>query len=202
MLILRSSPASPFVRKIRLAANLLGLDGNIRNEEADVTSPADTVRKQNPLGKIPVLILEDGMALYDSRVILEYLDHLAGGGRIIPADPRARFAALRLQALCDGLLDAAILQIYETRWRKAEHHEPKWVAHQAEKVERALAALEADPPGLDPLPNVGQIALAAALGYLDLRFGGKWRADRPRLVQWLDAFAARVPAFAQTRIAA
>lgn len=202
MMILRWSPASPFARKIRVATNLLGLDNEVRIEEADTNNPSDTLRQQNPLGKLPVLILEDGTALHDSRVILEYLDYRAGGGRIIPTEPNARFAALRLQSLCDGIMDAAIMQIYETRWRKAEHFEPKWVAHQADKVTRALASLEASPPPLEQTPTVGQIALAAALGYLDLRFGGKWRADHPRLVKWLDAFEARVPAYAQTRIAA
>jgi glutathione S-transferase len=201
-MILRTAPASPFGRKIRLAAGLLGLEDKIRIEPADTTDPADSMRQQNPIGKIPILILEDGTRLYDSRVILEYLDHQAGGGRIIPSDLRARFQALTLQALCDGLMDAALLQVYEGRWRRADRHEPKWVDHQAQKVARALAALESDPPALGDRLDVGHIALAAALGYLDLRFGGHWRADHPRLVQWLDAFAARVPAYAATRVAA
>jgi glutathione S-transferase len=202
MMILRSAPPSPFVRKIRLALSLLGLEDEVRVENTDTNDPADGVRTQNPLGKIPVLVLDDGSTLFDSRVILEYLDHRAGGGRIIPRESKARFAALRLQALCDGIMDAAIIQIYEGRWRGADRHEPKWLEHQSGKVARALATLEADPPGLDETPHVGQIALAAALGYLDLRFGGKWRSDHPRLVAWLDAFAARVPAFSETRIAA
>ncbi len=108
-MILRSSPASPFARKVRIAASLLGLDDRIDVRETDLNSPDDAIRKQNPLGKIPALVLDDGTVLYDSRVILEYLDHLAGGGRIIPREPKARFAALRLQALCDGVLDAGIL---------------------------------------------------------------------------------------------
>jgi glutathione S-transferase len=146
MLILRSSPASPFVRKIRIAASVLGLDREITIELADTANPGDTVRQQNPLGKIPALVLEDGMVLFDSRVILDYLDHRAGGGKIVPKDAAARFAALRLQALADGLMDASILLIYEGRWRSAERHEPKWVDHQAGKVARALASLEAAPP--------------------------------------------------------
>jgi glutathione S-transferase len=198
MLILRSSPASPFVRKIRIAASVLGLDREITIELADTADPGDTVRQQNPLGKIPALVLEDGMVLFDSRVILDYLDHRAGGGVIIPKEAAARFAALRLQALADGLMDASILLIYEGRWRSAERHEPKWVDHQAGKVARALASLEAAPPQLDAPPNVGQIAVACALGYRDFRFAGTWRKDHPRLVAWLDRFAARVPAFAAT----
>jgi len=199
MLTLRSSPASPFVRKVRIAASLLGLDREITIETADTMNPSDTVRQQNPLGKIPALMLEDGTVLFDSRVILDYLDHRAGGGKIVPKEPAARFAALRLQALADGLMDASILLIYEGRWRPAERHEPKWIDHQAGKVARAFAALEAAPPALDTPPNVGQIALACALGYRDFRFAGTWRNDHPRLVAWLDRFAAQVPAFVATK---
>jgi glutathione S-transferase len=202
MMILRTAPASPFGRKVRVAASLLGLDGDITVEQADTMNAADSLRRQNPLGKIPVLICEDGVTLFDSRVILEYLDHRAGGGRIIPTEPSARFVALRLQAMCDGLMDASLLRLYEGRWRSPERHEAKWVEHQTGKVDRTLAELEAEPPPLDATPHVGQIALACALGYLDLRFEGRWRADHPRLVEWLDRFAARVPAFAATRMAA
>jgi len=197
-MILRSSPASPFGRKVRMAAIILGLDRRIEITKADTTDPADTVRKENPLGKIPALVLDDGEVLYDSRVIVEYLDHLAGGGRVVPNDAKARFAALRLQALADGILDASILQVYEGRWRDAAKHEPKWVEHQAGKVTRALAALEAAPPGRDATPNIGQIAVACVLGYRDFRFAGTWRKDHPRLVKFLDEFAAAVPAFAAT----
>ncbi len=198
MLTLRYSPSSPFVRKVRIAASVLGLDGEIAIDRADTMSPDDTIRQQNPLGKIPALLLEDGTVLFDSRVILEYLDHRAGGGRIIPKNASARFAALRLQALADGIMDASVLLVYEGRWRPPERHEPKWVELQTGKVTRALAALEAAPPGLDATPHVGQIALACALGYRDFRFGDGWRKHHPRLVAWLDGFARHVPAFAAT----
>jgi glutathione S-transferase len=198
-MILRSAPASPFGRKVRIATAILGLDSRITVEPADTVNPADTVRQQNPLGKIPALVLDDGTVLFDSRVILEYLDHLAGGGRIIPAEPTARFSALRLQALADGLMDASILLIYEGRWRDSAKHEPKWVEHQAGKVARALASLEAAPPARDATPTVGQIALACALAYQDFRFHGAWRKDHPRLVTYLEGFAAAVPAFAATK---
>ena len=198
-MILRSALASPFVRKVRIAAGILGLESRITLEPADTVNPTDTVRAQNPLGKIPALVLDDGTVLFDSRVIVDYLDHVAGGGRIVPAEPKARFAALRLQALADGLMDASILVIYEARWRDSAKHEPKWVEHQAGKVARALASLEAAPPARDATRTVGQIALACALGYRDFRFEGSWRKDHPRLVKWLDAFAAAVPAFAATK---
>ena len=202
MMILRSSPPSPFGRKVKLALGILGLENEVTIEIADPTDASDSLRKQNPLGKIPALIIEDGSVLYDSPVILEYLDTRAGGGKIIPKDPKARMAALTLQALCDGILDAGILLVYEGRWRPPEMAVQKWLDHQRGKVERALAALEASPPELDPTPNVGAITLACALGYGDLRFDGKWREGHPKLVKWLDTFAARVPAFEKTRVAA
>jgi len=199
MMLLRSALPSPFGRKVQIALSLLGFDKVVEFEPADTGNPSDSLRTQNPLGKIPVLVAEDGTAYYDSRVILEYLDDRAGGGKIIPRDFTRRFAALRLQALCDGILDASILTIYESRWRAAEHHEPKWLDHQAGKVTRALAVLEAAPPSLDAPPDVGQITLACALGYRDFRFAGSWRGQHPKLVAWLDDFAARVPAFAATK---
>jgi glutathione S-transferase len=201
-MILKSSPASPFGRKVRIAASLLGLADKIDVRETDLNDPADSIRVQNPIGKIPTLILDDGTVYYDSRVILEYLDHLAGGGRIIPREPKARFAALRLQALCDGILDASLLLVYESRYRPAEMRVQSWIDRQADKVARGLAALEAAPPTLDPLPDVGQIALACVLGYRDLRFDGTWRKDHPRLLVWHDKFASQVPAFAATKVTA
>jgi len=202
MMILRSLPPSPFGRKVRLAASVLGLSGDIKVEAADTNDANDSIRQQNPLGKIPTLVLEDGTTLFDSRVIVEYLDHRAGGGKIIPQESKARFAVLRLQALADGMTDAQILLVYEGRFRPPEHHVKKWTDYQADKIKRGLTALEADPPSLDPLPNVGQIALACFLGHRDLRFAGDWRAAHPKLVAWLDRFAAKVPAFAETKVAA
>jgi glutathione S-transferase len=200
MMILRSATPSPFGRKVQIALALLGFD-DVKVEPTDTMDPRDPVREVNPLGKIPVLIAADGTAYYDSRVILEYLDDQKGGGKIIPREAGPRFAALRLQALCDGILDASILTVYEGRWRATDKHEQKWLDHQAGKVMRALAVLEAEPAAFasaPALPHVGQIALACALGYRDFRFGGDWRSRHPRLVAWLDDFAARVPAFAAT----
>jgi len=204
MMILRSAAPSPFGRKVQIALSLLGFT-DVTIEATDTMDAGSSLRLQNPLGKIPVLITEDGSTYYDSRVILEYLDDRAGGGKIIPRAAADRFAALRLQALCDGILDASILTVYEGRWRASEKHEAKWLDHQAGKVERALAVLESAPPKLNAnlaLPHVGQIALACALGYRDLRFGGLWRGDHPRLVDWLADFAARFPAYDATAMKA
>ena len=194
-MILRSAPASPFGRKIKIAAALLGLSLTV--VEVDTSSPIDSLRRENPLGKIPTLILDDGTAVFDSPVIVAYLDAVAGG-RLIPAETGPRFAALRLEALADGLCDAALLQVYEGRWRAADKQDAAWLDHQAGKVERTLAALEASPPA-GPV-TVGSVALACALGYLDLRFDGRWRADHPALVAWLGAFATAVPSFEGTRV--
>jgi glutathione S-transferase len=197
MMILRYSPASPYARKIRIAAELLGLSDRIRIEPASTADPNDSLRIQNPLGKIPTLILADGSSLYDSRVIADYLDHLSGGGRLIPADPDKRFVALRLQALGDGVNDAALLIRYETATRPAALRDPEAIALQQGKIDRALATLEAVPPAGPP--DIGQIALACALGYLDLRFEGAWRQTHPRLAAWLADFCAAVPAFEATK---
>jgi glutathione S-transferase len=197
MLILRYSPASPYARKIRIAAELLGLSERIEIAAADAADPADSLRLQNPLGKIPTLVLEDGSALYDSRVIAEYLDHLAGG-RIIPTEPTARFAALRLQALGDGINDAALLIRYETFNRPEAMRYEEAIALQQGKIDRALGALDAAPPAGSV--DIGHIAVACALGYLDLRFSGAWRENHQSLVSWLTKFARAVPAFDATKV--
>jgi glutathione S-transferase len=198
MLVLRSSPGSPFARKVRIAAAVLELEDRIEIANADTDNPEDSLRTQNPLGKIPALILETGETIFDSAVIVEYLDWLAPGGKIIPTEPKARFRSLTQQALADGISDAAVLLRYETLWREPEMRSEKWMAYQADKIARALRAFEKAPP--EDLSDVGTIALASALGYLDLRFEGAWRAEHPRLVSWLDVFADATPSFEATRV--
>jgi glutathione S-transferase len=198
MLVLRSSPGSPFARKVRIAAAVLELEDRIEIANADTGNPEDSLRTQNPLGKIPALVLENGETIFDSAVIVEYLDWLAGGGKIIPTEPKARFRSLTQQALADGISDAAVLLRYETLWRDPEMRSEKWMAYQADKIARALRAFEKAPP--EDLSDVGTIALASALGYLDLRFEGAWRAEHPRLVSWLDVFADATPSFEATRV--
>ncbi len=180
---LRYSPSSPFVRKVSIAARVLGLADKIENQPVDLNDPGDSLREQNPLGKIPALILDDGTTYFNSRVILEYLDHLAGGGRIIPREGPARFAALRMEALCDGALDASVLIVYESRYRPQDKHVQSWIDRQQGKIDRALEALDKAPPALTPVPDVGQITLACLLGYHDLRFGGRWRQDYANLAR-------------------
>jgi glutathione S-transferase len=196
--LLLSSPPSPFGRKVKIAAAVLGLGDRIAVEHGDTTDPGSRVRRDNPLGKIPILILPDSTQVYDSRVIVEYLDLIAGGGILIPSQMPERLRVLRLQALADGIMDAALLRRYE-QIRQPGERSASWDDNQAGKVERGLAALEDAPPGGDI--DAGTIAVACALGYLDLRFEGAWRGSHPRLVAWLDRFAAAVPAFDATKMA-
>lgn len=203
MMILRSSPPSPFGRQVKLAAKHLGLMDQISVEQADTTNPEDSLRGQNPLGKIPVLLTTDGIALYDSRVIVDYLDHVAGGGKIVPSG-LAKFTAYTIQSLANGIADAALIQVYEKRFRPEELQSQDWLDYQADKVRRGMESLEACPPPLVSADDiqVGHIALACALGYQDLRFEGSWRNAYPALVAWLDKFSALVPGFEETKVAA
>ena len=143
MLVLRAAAPSPFVRKVRIVASLLGLEDRIEISPADTGNPEDALRQQNPLGKIPALILENGETIFDSAVIVDYLDWLAGGGKAIPSEPQARFRSLTQQALADGIADAAVLIRYEILWREPPQRSEKWIAYQNEKIARALRAFEA-----------------------------------------------------------
>lgn len=197
-MILYSSPASPFGRKVKIAAKLLGLWDRLAIIVADTLDPADPLRAQNPLGKIPTLVLDDGTALYDSRVIVQYLQELAGGEALLRKAGLPRIMVLHGEALADGIQDAALLQVMEGRFRDAAKHEPKWLSHQADKVARGLAYLEQNLPS--EKPDLAAVATACALGYLDLRFSGTWRASHPKLAAWLARFEAQVPGFEETKV--
>ena len=184
MMILRSVPASPYGRKVKIAAKVLKLFDRLDIQPADTTSPSDTLRQQNPLGKIPVLLLDDGTAIFDSRVIVEFLDQLAGGGIIVPRNS-SRWDVLTRAASAEGIMDASLLLRYERTTRPEAMWSQTWLANQQSKIDRALAVLETAPPKLTALPHIGQIGVACALGYLDLRFEGRWRAAHPKLVAWL-----------------
>lgn len=199
-MILRSSPPSPFGRKVKIAADVVGMSDRIEVVIADTNDIKDPLRQQNPLGKIPVLITEEGESYYDSRVIIGYLDHLSGG-KLIPAG-EARFPVLRLETLGDGLTDANILLVYENRWRDESKHEQKWIDHQQGKVARTLAYLESIADSFIGKVDAGTISIACALGYMDLRFAGAWRKDHPKLVAFLEKFAAAVPSFEKTKVVA
>jgi glutathione S-transferase len=192
--ILHSRLASPFGRKVLFSAAVLGLTDAVEFMKAD---DEDLLRTQNPLGKIPALILADGRALFDSPVILEFLDGETGGGKILPAAGEARFEALRQEAMADGILDAALLVLYERRYRPDEEPYEPWLDFQRGKIARALAAFAKSPPSLSPI-TVGGITLACALEYLDFRKGYDWRPEFPALVDWLGEVHAAYPAFADS----
>ena len=198
-MILRSSAPSPFGRKVKIAAKILGVYDLLTVEMSNTNDPADTLRQQNPLGKIPILILDDGRKIFDSRVICEYLDAQADGVSLHPTESDARWEALTLQALGDGIVDASILQVYGARMRPEDKRHDDWLSYQSDKVKRSLDHLSANAPSLEGDLTIGHVAIACALGYLDLRFDGKWRETYPTLVSWLDAFRARVPAFDETK---
>ncbi|MBN8198518.1 glutathione S-transferase family protein [Thalassospira povalilytica] len=198
-MILRSSGPSPFGRKVKMVAKILGIYDRLTVEMSNTNDPQDTLRQQNPLGKIPILILDDGRKIFDSRVICEYLDAQVDGITLHPTESDARWEALTLQALGDGIVDASILQVYENRMRPEDKRHDDWLSYQADKVRRSLDQLSQTPPSLEGDLTIGHVAIACALGYLDLRFEGKWRASYPALVAWLDAFRERVPAFDATK---
>lgn len=188
------SNTSPFVRKCLVAARELGLAAKIELVPAaahPINRDAGVVAK-NPLGKIPVLVADDGAVLYDSRVIVEYFDAMAGGGRLVPREGAARFRVLTLQALADGILDAAVLCRYEVAARPEPLRWADWTNGQTEKIAAGLDALEARAGSFGERVDVGTIAFGCALGYLDFRFATLgWRASRPNAAAWYERFGAR-----------
>ena len=198
MFKLYSSPASPFGRKIILAAHCLGLVDRLQVVDSDTNDPQDANRQLNPLGKIPTLETPDG-PLYDSRVILNFLD-LQQPGILFSPDPASRLKTETAAALADGMMDAAILIVYESRFRPETHFVERFVEYQRDKIRRALHYIEAGQPSYDRAaqPDAGQIALACALDYLDLRGQLDWRAEAPSLISWMTGFAAEVPGYHAT----
>jgi glutathione S-transferase len=196
--VLRSTPTSPFGRKVRMAVETLGLSNRVTVARADPLDENDTLRLQNPLGKMPCLILADGSTIYDSGIIIEYLQDVARTDRLLPLSGRERYRALTLSRLADGIMDASILVVYETRFRPDLPHSPHWLSHQRSKITRGLAAFEASPPNPEKT-DVVSIGLSCALGYLDWRKQVDWRPAYPVLVDWLARFSAHEPAFEHTR---
>lgn len=188
------SPTSPFARKVLVLALETGQSLDLETQSASPTARNPQLAGRNPLGKIPVLLTEDG-PLYDSRVICQYLDTRHGGASLYGTGA-ARFTALRREALADGLLDAALLARYESV-RPEEKQWADWHEGQLAKVRAALTVMDADlPAGVD----IAAIAYGCALAYLDFRFASlDWRDGHPRLAAWEAGFAAR-PSMQQTRI--
>lgn len=181
------SPTSPYVRKVMACAIMRGLDGRIEKQPSNPhESPADLVA-DNPLSKVPCLVTDDGMSLFGSQLICEYLDSLGDELPLFPAQGAARWRALKFQSLGDGILDAAVPC-------RGEQGKPQEAARDAQiarfkaAISRTVDALEADPPHKHV--DIGSITVACALGYLDFRFGSDpWRANHPKLAAWYEAFS-------------
>ena len=194
MMKLYWSSRSPFVRKVMIAAHELGLNDQLHCVRTVVhpNAPNDALMEDNPLSKLPTLVLDNGKPVYDSRVICEYLDSLRGGGILFPASYPLRLDALREQALGDGLMDLALLWLIE-RAKPEEVRSSELIAACRKKVVRAVGRLETD---LDKMINrsldIGQITIGAALLYFDFRFNEEgWRDGHPRLASWHQSFAER-----------
>ena len=185
---------SPYARKVRLAADQLGLTSRLELIGATTTPVAEDTGLVaiNPLGKIPALVLDDGAVLFDSRVIVEYLDHSSGGGLMPPASDPERWQTLRLQTVADGILDAALLMRYEVALRPDRFLWREWLDGQGRKVQRALATLEAEVLRLEQGAALNGIAAACALGYLDFRFEElDWRTRCPSLALFFQHYSER-----------
>lgn len=201
MMELYYASTSAYVRKVMVCAQLLGLAPEI-TLLASAAHPIERdarIAAFNPLAKVPALRTEQGLCLYDSRVICEYLNHRAAG-QLLPADGEARWLCLTRQALGDGLLDAALLARYETSARPLEKQWSAWRDAQLTKVAAALAAIEQQAEAFSRTPDdLGLIAIGCALGYLDFRFAElNWRATHPQSAAWFALFDAH-PAMAATR---
>jgi glutathione S-transferase len=194
------SPASPYVRKVVASAIELGLEAEIERlpSAASPVTRDETVAQSNPVGKVPTLLLADGTALFDSRVICEYLDSIAQPPRLFPAAGPERIRALRDQALGDAILDAALLARYETVLRPAELRWQAWLDGQLRKVSSGVDLIERECAAYGDRFDIGTLTLACALGYLDFRFPDlQWRAEHPRTTHWFRRVGER-PSLAAT----
>jgi glutathione S-transferase len=194
------SGTSPFVRKCMVVAHETGLAGRIEKVDTSVSPVTvnEAYRRQAPIAKVPALTTDDGVVLYDSRVISEYLDSLHQGPKLFPAAGPARWTALRRLALGDGICDAAVLNRYETFLRPEEKRWPEWSQGQMRKVRGGLDALEGEAASFGGGADIGLIAIGCALAYLDFRYASEsWRDKRPKLAAWYDSFAKR-PSMAAT----
>ncbi len=189
------SATSPYVRKVLAAAITRGIEGRIALLPTNPhVSPPELVQA-NPLSKVPCLVTEDGLSLFDSPVICEYLDTVGEALPLYPAHGALRWRALRLQALADGMMDAAVGRRMEMG-RPAEAAREAVMLRARDAVRRALDLLEADPP--HRLADIGSLSVGCALGYLDFRFAAEpWRQERPKLAAWADQFSQE-PGLART----
>ena len=187
------SPTSPYVRKVMVLLHETNqLDAvALQVQSGTPLAPAQGLLPKNPLGKVPALERPEGPTLYDSRVICAYLDDRAGGK--LYGSGQRRWDALTLEATADGILDAALLMMYETRLRPESMRMDAWVEGQWDKVSRAIAALNTRwMSHLSGPLDMGQIAVGCALGYVDFRLGARgWRTGNDALATWFEKFDSR-----------
>jgi glutathione S-transferase len=189
------SPASPYVRKVMACAIARGIAGKIEKWTIGTTDPA--LLTVNPLSKVPSLLTDDGVALFDSPVICEYLDSLGTAPKLFPPAGPARWTALRQEALGDGIMDASQPRRREIGLPQDEGR-TQYIALQRGKVERSVAVLEAEADKLGALTTIGEITIGCALGYLDFRFAKEpWRPGHPKLTAWYTRVLA-LPPLAET----
>lgn len=188
------SGRSPFVRKVMVAAHEVGLATKLTLVRSPVAmhEPNRELMRDNPLSRIPTLVLEDGMVLTDSGLICEYLDRLDGRHRLFPAEPKARLDAQRRHALGTGFIEVSVLRRNEMNRVPERRSSPHLAAYEA-KFAATLAAFEAEAPVLAAKPlDIGHVTIGCALSYLDFRFADEpWRTGRPQLARWHEGFAAR-----------
>lgn len=191
------SPTSPFVRKVLVGTHECGLSDRVTPVLVNFRDEHSGYVAINPLGKVPALTLDDGMVLVDSRVICEYLDSLHSREKLFPPIGLARWRALQLQAIADGVLDAGVLRFMEQR-RAEEKRSAPFDEFQARKQARGIDWLEAHADWLSGPVTIGQVAVGCMLGWLDFRYAQMdWRAAHPLLARWYVDFAAR-PAMIKT----
>ena len=194
-MILRYSNGSPFARKASIAVHMLGLSGKIEMlDHAD--DPDNTTRHRNPLHKVPMLLLDDGAQIFDSPVIMEYLDELAGGGKLFPASGPEKYKALTRLALADGIAEASVLTLYEKRFHEGEQISQKWLEHQNGKVERAMEYFNQNiPTSFDG----AAIGLFCAVTFVERQQNvPDWRNRFPTLASWFENVRENEPSIKAT----
>jgi glutathione S-transferase len=193
------SPASPYVRKVRMAAFKAGMDKKLELITANTQDEKDDIRNLNPLGKIPIVTKPDGSSLFDSRVIIDHFNRVGGG--LIPDNGDDRDTVLTRAALVEGLIDASLLIVYSDRYAGGETPSKVWADLQKGKIDRTLDFLENDltnwtnPIGFD-LANIG---LVTALGYLTFIEVRDWKTNRPKMQEWYQNIGSNLPGFDETK---
>jgi glutathione S-transferase len=186
------SATSPFVRKVSIVLIETGLSDRVEHVPTNPWDPQSDLPAQNPIGKVPTLISAQGVEIFDSSVICEFLDNLHAGSKMFPIDAEGRITANQFQSLADGMMDAAVLGFIENSRRPKDRRWGEWSDRQLAAITRSLNWLEERHQTLNQTSDIGTISVACALGYLDFRFADlEWRRHHERLAEWFEQFAQR-----------